>query len=185
MAELPRYIGEHYPYIEGLEKKLYGRNETLRYRNFFDKPTKVNLSNRLDHFKQMLVDVNRAERTTSILQKPGLLSSKNNIQKQIVRIERLLVTSDGRLKKFCNDHNMPLDEGYTNGLNGFNEILVPNSQAIKDEQNFNIVTGLVTTTTVVVGAVLLSDDLSPDAIKLWVNLMDNLKSTKPPETPNH
>ena len=64
MAQMPRYVSQHYELVNGLERKLFSTSETLRYRNFFDGPTMENLSNRLEHHKMLLKNL-KIERLTA------------------------------------------------------------------------------------------------------------------------
>lgn len=180
MAQMPRYVSQHYELVNGLEKKLFSPTETLRYRNFFDGPTMENLSNRLEHHKQLLNNLKEERLTAPPRLQEGIEASIKNTREQIKRLRTLMRTSNSRLETYCrNNRNMPREKGLERGINGFTEILEPISQAIIEERNYNIAAGMVTTTTVVVTAVLVSPDLTPDVIKLWVNLM-NAKNAVPP-----
>ena len=54
MAHNPRYIGEHYKYMQGIEQKFYNKNNTLRYYNFLDQDTIINLAMRRENFVQQI-----------------------------------------------------------------------------------------------------------------------------------
>ena len=181
MAQMPRYLNQQYELVNGLERKLFSTIETIRYRNFFDGPTMENLSIRLEHHRMLLRNLKAERLTAPQHHQEGIEASIKNTRVQIKRLRKLMYTSNSRLETFCrNNRNMPREQGLERGINGFTEVLEPISQAIIEDRNYTIAAGMVTTTTVVVAAVLVSPDLTPDVIKLWINLMEAKNAIKPP-----
>jgi hypothetical protein len=138
MAHNPRYIGEHYKYMNGIEQKFYNKNNTLRYYNFLDQDTIINLAMRRENFVQQIRLVSQ-DTSGGVLDTFNRQAVIKNLRKEISRIDRVTHISEIRLQKFCKDVRIPRDEGILKGVNGVREILEPQNAAIKTDEEFKVI----------------------------------------------